>query len=574
MLKSFLVGSGARRRGFVACALATVAMAAASPSATKPNLQFEVSFPASARSAPITGRVFVMISPSDHPEPRLQVGFWGDQPPLFGADVHQLKPGQEATIGANTLGYPVHSLQEIPAGDYYVQALVNIYTECHRSDGHTIWVHLDHWEGQQFNISPGNLYSKVQKVHLDPAAGYDVKLSLAKAIPPVKVPTDTPWVKRIKIQSKLLTQFWGHPMYLGAVVLLPKGYDSHPNVYYPVIYVQGHFGLRAPFDFTTRKGRVPAYFSRFLKSYNLETGYSFYKDWSSDNFPRMIAVTFQHPTPYFDDSYAVNSANDGPYGDAIMKELIPYVESHFRIIRQPYARVLTGGSTGGWESLALQLKHPTFFGGTWTLYPDPVDFHHDQLVDIYKDSNAFFEPGHHWMQVPRPMMRKPDGQVEMTMQQMSQLEAVLGSHGRSGQQFEAWEAVYGPVGADGYPEPLWNKLTGKIDPTVADYMRDHGYDLTYYLRKNWPKIGPSLVGKLHLYVGDMDSYYLNLAVYDLQHFLEQTTKPHYGGTFAFGRPEKGHGWEPASQATMIRWMADHITKAAPQGTDTSAWKYK
>jgi hypothetical protein len=514
-----------------------------------------------------------MITPESYPEPRFQVGSWGDSPPFFGADVSQLKPGEFAVIDASTLGYPVRSLGGIPAGDYYIQALLNIYTECHRSDGHTVWVHWDQWEGQQFNRSPGNLYSKVEKIHLDPNARYDVKLSLTRAIPPVKIPPDTRWVKRIKIQSAILSKFWGRPVFLGAVVLLPKGYSSHPEVRYPVIYEQGHFGLRPPFGFTTDQPPVSPRFLRQLKSYNLETGYDFYKAWNSDRFPRMIAVTFQHPTPYFDDSYAVNSANDGPYGDAIMKELIPYIETHFRIIRQPYARVLTGGSTGGWESLALQVKHASFFGGTWTLYPDPIDFDHYQLVDIYTDPNAFFAPGHHWIQVPRPMMRDTDGQIEMTMQQMSQLEAVLGSHGRSGQQFEAWEAVYGPVGADGYPRPLWNKLTGKIDPAVANYMRDHGYDLTYYLQQNWSTLGPKLEGKLHVYVGDMDSYYLNLAVYDLQNFLSQTTDPHYAGTFGFGRPEKGHGWEPVDQATLVQWMANSIERHAPAGANTTAWNY-
>ncbi|HTV53706.1 MAG TPA: alpha/beta hydrolase-fold protein, partial [Terriglobia bacterium] len=456
------------------------------------GLKFEVSFPAAVHAGPITGRVYVMISPTDQPEPRLQVGDWGDHPPFFGADVSDLKPGQKAVIGNDTLGYPTKHLAGIPAGDYYVQALMNVYTECHRSDGHTVWIHMDHWEGQQFNLSPGNIYSRVQRFHLDPKTGYDVKLSLTTLIPPVKVPPDTAWVKRIKIQSKILTKFWGRPIYLGAVVLLPKGYNSHPNVYYPVIYEQGHFSLRPAFGFAVHQNPVAPRFAKLLKSYNLETGYAFYQAWTSSDFPRMIAVTFQHPTPYFDDSYAVNSANDGPYGDAIMTELVPYVETHFRIIRKPYARVLTGGSTGGWESLALQVKHPDFFGGTWTLYPDPIDFNHYQLVDVYNNDDAFFQPGHQWIEPPRPMMRESDGQVEMTMLEMSQLEAVLGSHGRSGQQFEAWEAVYGPVGPDGYPKPLWNKLTGQIDHTVANYMRSHGYDLTYYLKQNWSWLGPKL----------------------------------------------------------------------------------
>ena len=310
-----------------------------------------------------------------------------------------------------------------------------------------------------------------------------------------------------------------------------------------------------------------------LSDYNLETGYELYQAWNSADFPRMLVVTFQHPTPYFDDSYAVNSANNGPYGDAIMAELIPYLETHFRIIRKPYARVLSGGSTGGWESLALQLYHPDFFGGTWTLYPDPISFEHYQLVNIYKDDNAFFEPGHTWLQALRPMMRTTEGQVEANEAQLSQLEATLGSRGRSCQQLEIWEAAYGPIGEDGYPKPLWDKLTGKIDHSVAEYMRDHGYDLTAYLRQSWPEIGPQLVGKIHLEVGDMDNFYLNLAVYDFQDFLKTTENPHYEGIFEYGRPEKGHGWQSMTQENLIRAMAAHIAKNAPAGENSPAWKY-
>jgi Putative esterase len=568
-----------RKRSSMAFALAlsatllAVATAAAESRVATPPLKFEVSFPASVHSKAITGRVYVMVSDQEDPEPRFQVGWWGSHPPFFGMDIKKLKPGRPAVIDESTIGYPTRSLKDLPAGDYYVQALVNIYTEFHRSDGHTIWAHMDHWEGQQFNSSPGNLYSKAQHIHLDPARGFDVKLSLTQAIPPMKVPADTVWVKHIKIQSKLLSKFWGCPIYLGAVILLPRGYDSHPNSSYPVIYDQGHFGLNPPFRFSTMDGGVSGSWQKIMRSYNIETGYQFYKAWDSDNFPRMIAVTFQHPTPYFDDSYAVNSANNGPYGDAFMTELIPYVETHFRIIRKPYARVLTGGSTGGWESLALQVFHPKFFGGTWTLYPDPVDFKHDQLIDIYSDENAFFAPGHRWLPAVRPLSRTTDGQVTATEQAESQLEDVLGSHGRSGQQLEAWEAVYGPVGADGYPQSLWNKKTGKIDRSVADYMRERGYDLTEYLRRNWAKIGSSLVGKIHINVGDMDTYYLNLACYDLQKFLESTTNPYYDGRFEFGRPQKGHGWQARTQENLVRVMAGHIAADAPADADLKQWHY-
>jgi len=550
----------------------TFAGAHARPLPSTPK--FEVSFSESVHAAPITGRVFVIIATRKQPEPRLQAGSWGDTAPLFGADVNQLSPGQAAFIDSSTLGYPLKSLAEIPAGDYYVQAMLNVYTECHRSDGHTIWVHLDQWEGQQWNRSPGNLYSEVQQVHLDPAAGFDVKLGLTQVIPPLTVRPDTEWVKHIKFQSKLLSSFWGQPIYLGATVLLPKGYDTHPGVRYPVLYEQDHFTLRPPFGFSTDDPKLSEERLHFLRDHHFESGYEFYQKWISEDFPRFIIVTFQHPTPYFDDSYAVNSVNNGPYGDALLKELIPDLEEHFRIIREPYARVLSGGSTGGWESLALQVLHPGFFGGTWTFYPDPIDFRRYQLADIYSDENAFYEPGHQWLQAERYMERGSDGQPKVTTRSMSQLEAVLGSHGRSGLQFEIWEAAYGPLGDDGYPKPLWDKLTGKIDHSVADYMRDHGYDLSYDIRTNWPTLAPQLVGKLHLYCGDMDNYYLDLAVYLLEDFLKDSKDPYYAGSFEYGRPMKGHGWQPMTQSELLRMMAEHITKNAPRGEDTSAWKYK
>lgn len=189
--------------------LGTASLACAQQSS---STKFEISFPASAHAGPITGRVSVVISKRETPEPRMQAGSWGDTSPIFGADVEALAPGRAAAIDSSTLGYPLRSLREIPAGDYYVQALVNIYTEFHRSDGHNIWAHMDQWEGQHFNRSPGNLYSESQRVHLDPAAGYDIHLNLAQTIPAVEVPPDTQYVKHIKIQSDMLTKFWGHPI--------------------------------------------------------------------------------------------------------------------------------------------------------------------------------------------------------------------------------------------------------------------------------------------------------------------------------------------------------------------------
>lgn len=538
-------------------------VAVGGPADAKATQRIEVSFPSSLSASPITGRLFVMISKNNTREPRLQAGGYGGSVPFYGLDVNALKPGQRAVIDGATMGYPVESLSKLPAGDYFVQALLDVYTEFHRKDGHVIWAHMDQWEGQKWNQSPGNLISDVMPVHLDPAAGFDVKIALTTKLPPVVVPPDTPWVKHVKIQSQLLSEFWGHPFYIGATVLLPKGFNENPSRRYPGIYIQGHFGLGAPFGFTDqdhgsgRGGRGAATGS------GRESGAAFGRSWMSDDFPRFVAVTFQHPTPYYDDSYAVNSANNGPYGDALLTELVPYLEQHFRISDVPATRVLTGGSTGGWEALALQVFHPKFFGGTWVFYPDPVDFRRYQMSNVYDDANAFTLPAGDWSTIERPLSRDAAGQVTLTMREMSRLEAVLGSRIRSGQQIAAWDAAYGPVGADGYPRPIWDRLTGKIDKDVALYMRDHGYDLSYNIRTNWKTLGPDLAGKIHLYVGDMDNYYLNLAVYLLEDEMGKLDHPKAAATFEYGRPMKGHGWQPMSNAELVRMMAAHVNTAAP-----------
>ena len=534
--------------------------------ASAADARFEISYAVSLDNGPVTGRVFVMISKNNRVEPRLQAGSYGRSVPFYGLDVHELKPGANAVIDASVPGYPVDSISKLPAGEYYVQALLNVYTRVRRKDGHVIWVHMDQWEGQQWNRSPGNLVSEVQRVRLDPAAGFNVRLSLTKKLPAVQIPQDTEWVKRVKFQSKMLSEFWGHPIYLGATLLLPKGYDQSATQKYPAIYIQGHFGLGAPFGFTTQAPSTPESSEQRqerLKRSARESGYEFARAWMSDNFPRMVAITFQHPTPYYDDSYAVNSANNGPYGDALTKELIPHLEERFRIIAEPHARVLTGGSTGGWEALALQVFHPKFFNGAWSLYPDPVDFRRYQMSNVYEDDNAFEIPNGDWGKLVRPLSRNADGQITLTMREMNRLEAVLGSNVRSGQQIAAWDAAYGPVGKDGYPRPIWDRLTGKIDREVAFYMRDQGYDLRYNLEKNWAQIGRDLVGKIHVYCGDMDNYYLNLGVYHLEDFLKSADNPKSGAVFEYGRPMKPHGWQPFTNAELVHMMAARINKTSP-----------
>jgi hypothetical protein len=517
--------------------------------------RIQVTLGPSVARGPVTGRVFVFFSKSATREPRMQAGSYGGSEPFFGVDVEALAPGAAAIVDARTLGFPHESLAQVPAGDYYVQAMLEPYTRFARADGHTIWVHNDQWEGQRFNASPGNLVSDVQHVHFDPHARVPLSLELTKTLPPVAVPPDTRWVKRVKIKSELLSKFWGQPMYIGATVLLPKGFDDEPSRRYPAIYIQGHFGLGAPFGFTEQPGTETAeQRAARLQQSAREPGWQFGRDWQSDDFPRMVAITWQHPTPYYDDSYAVNSVNNGPYQDALLTELVPLLEKQFRLIPEANARFLTGGSTGGWECAALQVQRPNFFGGAWCLYPDPVDFHRNQLVDNYGDTNAFVPNGATAPVPERFMSRTPEGQPLLTQRLMSQLEAVLGSKARSGQQFDAWDAAYGPIGADGYPKRLWDRRTGTIDKSTAAWWRDKGYDLTENIVRNWPSIGSSLAGKMHVYVGDMDNYYLNLAVYRMEEASAKLTNPPANFTFEYGRPMKPHGWQPMTNAEMVRMM--------------------
>ena len=557
-----------------AAACLVLGLAANAPAQHQPGTVFDVVISPSARSETVTGRVFVFLARDNAREPRLEAGGVVSVP-FFGKDVEGLKPGTAVVVDRTALGYPLRSLDALPAGDYYVQALLSVYTRFARADGHTIWAHMDEWEGQEFNRAPGSLVSAVQRIHVDPKRGTRIRLELTRTLPAVAVPPDDRYVKRVRIQSEILSKWWGHPIYLGAVVLLPKGYDEHPDVRYPAVWLQGHFTLNAPFDFTLDSTPEPDSVrrARAERTERRESGNEFARAWLSDGVPRMGAIRILHPSPYYDDSYAVNSANNGPYSDAIHQELIPYLEKQFRVIAAPYARMLTGGSTGGWEALALQVYHPDFYGGTWVYYPDPVDFRRYELVNLYADTNAFAVERNPWITVERPSERKSDGQPVVTIRQENQLNNARGSRRRGGENFAIWEATYGPTDKDGYPAPIWNDATGTIDRTVAESWRSHDYDIRDYLERNWSKLAPNLVGKIHVMCGDMDNYYLNLATYLLEDFLEHRTTPAYGGYFKYGRPMKGHGWQPTSNADLIREMAEQVARNAPPNEPTGAWRY-
>ncbi|MBM3310118.1 MAG: hypothetical protein FJY80_01275 [Candidatus Aminicenantes bacterium] len=551
------------------------------------TLKFAVSFPAEKSTAPLDGRILLMVSNDGSAEPRNQISDGAKTQLIFGVDVDGLAPGQEAAIDASAFGYPLRSISEIPAGEYYVQALLNRYETFRRSDGHTVKLPPDKGEGQRWNAKPGNLYSLPAKMRVDPASSETIRVSLDQEIPPIQPPQDTKYIRHERIQSKLLSDFWGTPIYLGACLLLPEGFDQHPNARYPLIINHGHF----PYTFSGFRPEPPDpdlkpdYSERFrLEGYNRvqqEYAHQFYKDWTGPNFPRVILMEIQHANPYYDDSYAVNSANLGPYGDAIVKELIPYIEKKYRGLGQGWARFMYGGSTGGWEALAAQVFYPDEFNGCVAACPDPIDFRAYTIVNIYDHKNAYYPDGP-WKKTPRPGLRNWLGEVGTTLEQANHRESAIASRGRSGEQWDIWQAVYSPVGEDGYPKPIWDRLTGEIDPAVAQHWKEH-YDLGYILQRDWKTLGPKLQGKIYIYVGDMDNYYLNNAVYLVEAFLESTKDPYYAGDVDYGDRAE-HCWNGdhtrPNALSRLRYHQMYIPKAvermrktAPLGADLTSWRY-
>jgi hypothetical protein len=571
-------------------AIPLVILVACQPTAeleSDPKISFQVSFSSALTEENQDGRLLLMLSTLDDNEPRFQVDNSPDTQLIFGVNVDGWEPDSKTVVDASAIGFPLRDLSEVPPGTYYVQALLNRYKDFHLADGKIVSLPPDRGEGQQWNRKPGNFYSAPVKVEIGTQGATSFVLVMDQSIPDIEPPADTKFIKHVRMRSQLLSEFWGEDMYVGAHVLLPKGFDEHPEARYPLMIFHGHF----PSDFGGFRTEPPdpdlepEYSERFdIEGYNIlqqQEAYEFYKQWISDDFPRFIVIEIQHPTPYYDDSYAVNSASQGPWGDALTYELIPYIEERFRGIGEGWARFMYGGSTGGWEAMAVQVFYPDEYNGAFIACPDPIDFRAYMTINIYDDKNAYWYESQ-FQKLPRPAHRDYLGHVQASMYDYNRLEAVLGDKGRSGQQFDIWEATYSPMGENGYPMRLWDKQSGEIDHEVAEYWREN-YDLTHILRRDWATLGPKLEGKLHIYTGDMDNYYLNNAVYLAEEFLEGTIEPYYGGEVDYGDRAE-HCWngdqENGNHISRLRYNTMYVPKilhriegSAPDGADVSSWLY-
>ena len=547
---------------------------------------FSVQLSEQAVSEAHDGRVILIITPDGEKEPRFQVKQSYDAPQIFGVNVDGLAPGESVEIAPGTLGFPARDMKDVPAGEYYVQAVLHKYDTFNLSNGKTVKLPAARGAGQNWRLEPGNVISAPQKVSFDPQGTNEISITLDNVLPEIAEPEDTKYIRYIKVRSEKLSEFWGTDVYINGHVLVPEGFDENPDAKYPLAIFHGHF----PAEFGGFRTTPPdpdlecEYSERFDEPcYNRieqQEAYDFYKQWTSDDFPRMLIVEIDHSNPYYDDSYAVNSANIGPYGDAITYEFVPALEEQFRGIGEGWSRFVYGGSTGGWEALAVQVKYPDEYNGAFAACPDPIDFRQFMLTDIYEEDNAYYYTGP-FTRVEKPGKRNYLGQVPYTVEMENRWELVLGDKTRSGAQWDVWEAVFSPNGEDGYPQRIWNKLTGEIDHTVAEYWREN-YDLRYILERDWAELGPKLQGKIHIYTGDMDNFYLNNATYLMEDFLVKADPPYQGEVTYGDRDEHCWNGDPdlPNAVSRLRYNTMYVPKilerieaAAPEGADLTSWRY-
>jgi hypothetical protein len=525
------------------------------------------SFPRDAHS--LTGHLLVVFAKqsSEDNEPRDQVQEQYTSAQAFGIDVKDLSPGGAITIDNTTSGYPLRHLSEVPPGHYFLQAVFNVYEPFHLASGKTVMLPPDRGEGQHWNRKPGNPFNAPQSIDWSP------EQLLAKD------PGAKQYLRFVHMRSEKLSRFWGRDMYLNAWVLLPPGFSEHPGAHYPLVVYQDHFSPYFGLAFRTTppgpemKGRERA---------RAQEGYQFFEDWTNGRMPHMLVISIQNANPYYDDSYVMDSANVGPYGSAITEELIPKIEHEYRGIGEGWARATFGGSTGGWEALASQIFYPDFYNGTWAACPDPVDFHSYQNVDLYTDTNAFTRHGD-FGSIPIAADREADGSILADTSGEVQYEYVLGTHGRSTDQWNIWQAIFSPQGTDGYPQPIWNDQTGAIDKQTVQYWHSH-WDLTAVLQRDWPTLGPKLEGKIHVAAGEGDTYFLNNAVHRMQRMLDTTRNPHSDASFQYGAGDP-HCYTGGPDAYTMQqnnrdWpqrvlplMQKHMLATAPRGADVTSWEY-
>ncbi|QEC45742.1 alpha/beta hydrolase-fold protein [Pseudobacter ginsenosidimutans] len=408
-----------------------------------------------------SGNVFLYLS-KENKEPKS--GYVGLTAfPLYRISVKGVKPGQAVVFNDAAVSYPV-KLSDLERGEYYAQAVWDKNTG-------------DHLVAETI----GNYYNKPSKFNFTKKTDAFFSLSCTEVVKE-KAFVETDYSKELKVESKLLSDFHKRPVSLNVAVMLPAAYLKEPDRKFPVLY----------------------YVSGFGGDYRRMSGYKSPESFM-DTVP-FIRVVLDGNCPTGHSVYA-NSANNGPWGDAMVKELIPAVEAEFRC---DGGRVLMGHSSGGWTVLWLQTQYPSVFAGTWSSAPDPVDFRNFSGVDIYNEKNLYYGKDSSLRWIATVAGRFP----WISMKQMIRMEHVM----NRGEQMQSFNAVFSQRNADGSPRPLVNAATGEIDPVTVNHWQQ--YDICQFLKNNWSKVKEDLRGKVRISTGEQDNFMLNQAV----HLLEKETK--------------------------------------------------
>ncbi len=481
--------------------LLPVLLLLASPSCGQ-NQTAEVSFSISVNesvreSMSPDGRLVIYLSTSDDRQPRY--GYVSSSNQAFAQNIEGWNAGETKELSSDNWSHTsTWDLNQTPEGVYFVQAVWNQYADFHATSPN----------------SGGNLASEPVKVTID--GEQKISLELTQVLPETEV-ADHKLAKVFSMESPVLSDWWQQPVELKASVLLPPGYNENAEKKYPVRY------------------NVAGYGGRYTRINRILQDSAFMAWWTSGDAPQIITVFLDGGGP-FGDNYQLDSENSGPFGQALTEELIPAIEEEFNIEGSANSRFVDGCSTGGWVSLALQLFYPEVFNGCWSYSPDPVTFEHMQLVDLYNQENAFTNSAGYLI----PSMRTTSGDPRFSIKGEVTWENVFGKSGTyvtSGQQWGAWNALYSPKGADGLPKAIFDPESGAIDQEVAEHWKK--YDLLLYTRENWNELGPKIQGKIHVWMGDMDNFYLNNAMRQYDAFLEETANPVSDAEIVF-TPMEGH----------------------------------
>ncbi|KAK4505902.1 hypothetical protein PRZ48_003867 [Zasmidium cellare] len=562
--------------GLQLCLALVVLLFAAAFAQSQHGLKIQLSAADGLLNGSTTGRILVLFAPAGV-DPLDDIDVATTPYYFYGQDVYDFDTGDTITLsggsdkrtGYGVWGYPNASLDDLPAGEYSVQAFLNQYENATRSDGSQVSLRFPCGDGQRSVAGPGSLVTLATNVTVSGGA-QTIDLTFEAVVPEDPFEgteiggcsqgnyPDNELLKHVKIRSEVLSKFWNRNMYVGANILLPSGYDANDTgKRYPVIYSQDHWvGGDPAFSGYYDADLIAEWASGIIPS----------TDGGADReTPKLILVTFRHEAPYYDDSYTVNTANLGPYGDAINDELISTIDKMFNTIAKPYARIQEGGSTGGWESIANVIFRPDLFGACFSSYPDSLDFHRHQDIPLYDAKNAYTRPNGSKIYSVRGDVNGVLTNL-VQVEQENKWELTFGTSSRSGNQWDVWNAVFGAQGLNGYPLEPWDKVTGEIYPEAVEYWKP--MDLSNYITTNWntsKNLGEVLKDRIHVSVGTWDDYFLNEGVSEFQKRVEEKGGPDWANfTYLEG---KGHGGLYQGREIwdylffLESWVKDH----APDG---------